>query len=350
MKKIFTLILTALALTFALHAQDARQRTVDTIVGDVLAQMPAQDAAAQASDMLDLVQAAPESVVKLAAMLQSADKGANNRIEYAINGLVNYAVTPGNQIWQTAVKAGLEQAIAACTDPVNKQFLESQLHLFGKPDNTVVTAPVDPAIQWRSATPQQKCESLWLKERVLGAVPEKDLLKAIADKSRKVRATALRRYAPATDEFAAQVAKKFKSLSPEAKADILNWLGDNKIASQLPLILNQFGSAQEVASSAIEAAGKIGGDAVADALIAQLGGANAADALKALKSFPGSLTEKVSAALEGASGTALDNLVALAGSKGMDNCADRIFSLAGARPRCQTAQNTRCLARQGCFC
>lgn len=329
MKKIFTLILTALALTFALHAQDARQRTVDTIVGDVLAQMPAQNAAAQASDMLDLVQAAPESVVKLASMLQSADKGANNRIEYAINGLVNFAVTPGNQIWQTAVKAGLEQAIAACQDPVNKQFLESQLHLFGKPDNVVRTAPVDEKVMHKNATPQEKCEALWLKERVLGAVPEKDLLKAITDKSRKVRGTALRRYAPATDEFAAKVVKKFKSLSPEAKEDVLNWLGDNKIASQLPLILNQFGSGQEVASAAIEAAGKIGGDAAADALIAQLGGTNAPAALKALKSFPGSLTEKVSAALDGASGTALDNLVALAGSKGMDNCADRIFSLAG---------------------
>ena len=116
MKKIFTLILTLLVLSFSLQAQDARQRTVDTIVGDVLAQMPAQNAAAQESDMLDLVKAAPESIVKLASMLQSADKGANNRIEYAINGLTNFAATPGNQIWQTAVKAGLKQAISACTN------------------------------------------------------------------------------------------------------------------------------------------------------------------------------------------------------------------------------------------
>ena len=51
MKKIFTLILTTLALGLALQAQDARQRTVDTIVGDVLSQMPAQNAAAQESDV-----------------------------------------------------------------------------------------------------------------------------------------------------------------------------------------------------------------------------------------------------------------------------------------------------------
>ena len=46
MKKIFTLILATLALCFTLQAQDARQRTVETIVGDVVAQMPAQNAAA----------------------------------------------------------------------------------------------------------------------------------------------------------------------------------------------------------------------------------------------------------------------------------------------------------------
>lgn len=328
MKKIFTLILTLLVLSFSLQAQDARQRTVDTIVGDVLAQMPAQNAAAQESDMLDLVKAAPESIVKLASMLQSADKGANNRIEYAINGLTNFAATPGNQIWQTAVKAGLKQAISACTDPTNKQFLESQLWLLGTPDNTVVTAPVDAKAFSKNASPQEKCEALYEKEKVLGAVPEKDLIKAITDKSRKVRGTALRRYAPATDAFAAKVAKKFRSLGDEGKIDVLNWLGDNKIASQLPLILGQFGSAKDIAAAAIEAAGKIGGDSAADALIGQLGGANAPAALKALKSFPGELKDKVTAALEGATGPSLDNLLTLAGAKGMANAADRIFRLA----------------------
>ena len=327
MKKIFTVIVCALALSLSLFAQDARQRTVDTIVGDVLAQMPSQNAEALRSDMLDLAKAAPESIVKLASMLQSADKGANNRIEYAINGLTNFATTPGNQIWQTAVKDGLEQAIAVCADPVNKQFLESQLHMFGKPDNTVVTASVDSKVMGKNATPQEKCEALWLKERVLGAVPEKDLLNAICDKSRKVRGTALRRYAPATDEFAAKVVKKFKKLDTEGKIDVINWLGDNKIASQLPLVLKQFGS-KDLSSAAIEAAGKIGGDSAADALIKQLGGDNAAAAMKALRSFPGSLTDKVASALASAKGAALDNLIALAGDKEMASCAQAVFAQA----------------------
>ena len=311
MKKIFTLILATLALSFALQAQDARQRSVETIVGDVVAQMPAQTAEALASDMLDLAKAAPESVIQLAAMLQSPEMGANNRIEYAINGLTNFAATPGNQAWKPAVKEGLKQAAALCTDPVNKQFLESQLWLLGTPDNTVVTAPIDSKVLRKSATSQEKCEALYLKERMLGVVPEKDILKAITDKSRTVRGTALRRYAPPTESFAAKVAKKFKRLGTEGKVDVLNWLGDNKIESQIPLILGQFGSVKDIASAAIEAAGKIGGDEAADALIGQLGGENGAAALKALKSFPGDLKEKVAAALENASGQGRSNLLAL---------------------------------------
>ena len=65
MKKIITLILTVLTLTFSLQAQDARQRSVETIIGDVLAQMPAQNAAALESDMLDLVKAAGTSHCRL---------------------------------------------------------------------------------------------------------------------------------------------------------------------------------------------------------------------------------------------------------------------------------------------
>ncbi len=334
MKKIFTLILTVLALSFALQAQDARQRTVETIIGDVLAQMPAQNAAALESDMLDLAKAAPESVVKLAAMLQSADKGANSRIEYALNGLTNFASKPGNQLWQTTVKEGLEQAISACEDPVNQQSLQSQLRLLGKPRGRAFDVPFDlQALMERAKTlaagdEVDRCKSMYLTNIALGSVPEKTLLKAVTDKSRRVRTTALRRYAPATEEFAAKVARKFKKLDIDGKIDVLNWLGDNKIASQLPLILGQVGAAKELGAAAIEAAGKIGGNDAANALIAQLSGENAPAALSALKSFPGQLGTRIAAALNNASGAQLDNLVTLAGAKKLSGTADKVFELA----------------------
>ena len=42
MKKIFITILLAALMPFAAGAQDARQRTAETIVADALAQLPAQ--------------------------------------------------------------------------------------------------------------------------------------------------------------------------------------------------------------------------------------------------------------------------------------------------------------------
>ena len=71
MKKILSIVL-ALSVGFlSLHAQDARKRTVETIVSDVLAQMPASSADIFAPDMGDLAASAPKSVELLAGMLQS---------------------------------------------------------------------------------------------------------------------------------------------------------------------------------------------------------------------------------------------------------------------------------------
>ena len=78
---------------------------------------------------------------------------------------------------------------------------------------------------------------------------------------------------------------KFKKLSPDAKVDVLNWLGNNKISSVANIVNAAIGDGGEVAKAAISAAGKIGGSAAGKALIGQLGGENSADALVALKSF-----------------------------------------------------------------
>ena len=62
MKKIYS-ILILLALSVSMYAQDARQRTVQTIVADVLAAMPAQNSSDFATQMGDLAAAAPQSIV-----------------------------------------------------------------------------------------------------------------------------------------------------------------------------------------------------------------------------------------------------------------------------------------------
>ena len=84
MKKIYS-ILILLALAVSVYAQDARQRTVQTVVADVLAAMPAQNSADFATQMGDLAATAPQSVVEVAKMLKPAGDGVKNAVfEYAV--------------------------------------------------------------------------------------------------------------------------------------------------------------------------------------------------------------------------------------------------------------------------
>lgn len=73
MKKFITSIL-FLAAALTMSAQDARQRTVETVVADVLAAMPANNATDFNTQMSDLAAAAPASVVETAKMMKPAAK------------------------------------------------------------------------------------------------------------------------------------------------------------------------------------------------------------------------------------------------------------------------------------
>ena len=139
MKKIYS-ILILLALAVSVYAQDARQRTTETIVADVLAAMPAQDASQFNEQMKDLAAAAPESIIKVAKMMKPAGEGVRNNIyEYALSGVVSYVTDPAHKDNATNVLMGLQQAAAACSDATNKAFLES-LERYLKPaeDNPLI--------------------------------------------------------------------------------------------------------------------------------------------------------------------------------------------------------------------
>ena len=80
MKRTLTFIVIAAAFlqsTFV-FAQDSRNRTVETIVADVLAQMPAQDKAAFDSNMADLAMSAPKSILVLASKMHAPAEGIGN--------------------------------------------------------------------------------------------------------------------------------------------------------------------------------------------------------------------------------------------------------------------------------
>ncbi|MGN0202317.1 MAG: family 16 glycoside hydrolase [Candidatus Cryptobacteroides sp.] len=136
MKKYIILSILALSLALAANAQDARQRTVDTVVADVLAAMPASDASVQAVQMADLAAAAPSSVVKIASMMKTAAAGVHNSAyEYALTGLSGYA--SANPSVRPSVRQGFVEAIQATQDKTNKNFLLMQL----KPLATLAEVP-----------------------------------------------------------------------------------------------------------------------------------------------------------------------------------------------------------------
>ena len=116
-------------------AQDARQRTTLTIVQDALAQLPAQTSEDLYGEMSDIAGSAPESVELLAGMLVPASEGQNALVEYALNGIVNFACANGNEAYAAPVRAGLAAGLEKCGDTANKALLLSLFRLLATADD-----------------------------------------------------------------------------------------------------------------------------------------------------------------------------------------------------------------------
>ncbi len=316
MKRTLYIIIAAILLSMPSFAQDARNRATETIVQDVLALVPIQKQADFNAEMQPLVQAAPKSITTLAAMLKPAAQRVNAKVEYVIHGAVAFAGT--NETWAANVREGLKQAIAAQSDKDAKQFLENELRLLSKEED--VTYVAHPA-----STPYAKAYDKLVS---LGSNAGNEIVKAVKNKDHAMRMQALK-FATAkglvTDELAASVTKKFKSLSEEAKSDVLYWLGDNKVASQKAFLADIAAKGGKPAKAAIEALGKIGGEDAEKALIDQLGGENDADAFRALCSFPGKLN--LLEPLKAAEGDKKISLLKLASARRFTEAAPEIFKL-----------------------
>ena len=333
MKKFIFSILAVLALSTATFAQDGRNRTVNTIVSDVLAQMPCDNAAALEAQMADLAKSAPASVEAVAALFQPVEKMANNKFEYAISGVVRYVNTPGNEKYKDAVAKGLQNAIAKTSDKVAKSFFESELYLLGsfepkeavKPSVSELLAKAKTLA--KSSKTNERIQSLWLYDEALGAANASKVISAMKDASKPYRWSALETAKSYADNaFYKKLAKAYNGVSESAKNDILYWLGEQKADSQLDFILKQIGGKNSV--EAITAAGKIGGEKACKALVGQVGGAFNDTAVAALERFNGDITDEVLSALKGASGDKLSSLMGLASKRHMTDAAEQVLGLA----------------------
>ena len=354
MKKIYS-ILILLALSVSMYAQDARQRTVQTVVADVLAAMPAQNSSDFATQMGDLAAAAPQSVVEVAKLMKPAGTGVKNAIyEYALQGLVSYVNDPAHAAKKADVLKGLQDAAAACQDTYNKQLLTSLQRMLGDyvaPEAEALMPLKEAKSLLKSGATHEKCLAAW---SLMNAQPEKAIktvASALKSDDKIFRNSVI---GNATKILGASalvpvLTGKFKKLSPDAKVDVLNWLGNNKISSVANIVNAAIGDGGEVAKAAISAAGKIGGSAAGKALIGQLGGENSAEALTALKSFKGDFKDDVAAALtEKLAGTpdmgAVNALMSLASARKMKNVAPIVYSMIGSSDKDLSSMATKALA------
>ena len=347
MKKIYS-VLILLALAVSVYAQDARQRTVQTIVADVLAAMPAQNSADFATQMGDLAAAAPQSVVEVAKLMKPAGEGVKNAIyEYALQGLVSYVNDPAHNAKKADVLKGLQDAAAATADTYNKGLLTSLQRMLGDyvaPEEETPMPIKEAKALLKSGATHEKCLAAWTIMNDNPAKAWKTVASALKSDDKIFRnsviGNATKLVGPAT--LVPLFTSKFKKLGSDAKVDVLNWFGNNKISSVGNLVLSAIGDGGDVAKAAIAAAGKIGGASAAKALIGQLGTENGAEALTALKSFKGDIKDDVKTALEGALAKALEsktpetmntlsNIVSLASARKMKNVAPVIYSMIGCK-------------------
>ena len=336
-----------LVLSLSLYAQDARNRTVETVVADVLAAMPAPTADVLAGHMADLAATAPQSVVEVAKLMKPAAAGVKNSIyEYALTGLVNYVNDPQHNTKAADVLKGLQDAAAACQDATNKSFFESlgrMLQSYQAPQEEPGLTLKEAKQLLKSGNTAQKCLAAYTVMKEQPAKVWKTVASALKSNDGQFRNSVI---SNATSIVGANAlvplfVSKFKKLGNEAKADVLNWFGDNKISAVANLVSSAVNEGGEVGKAAIAAAGKIGGKKALSALLGQLGGENGDECLTALKSFKGDIQDEVCAALAselasgkdfsvGNNGKLLQNLLNLVNARKIAKAAKSIYSMLGS--------------------
>lgn len=176
-----------------------------------------------------------------------------------------------------------------------------------------------------------RCAALGLLLKADKANAQKNILAALKDKSTEYRNTALLVDPEIVgDGIYSAVAAKYKSLSPAAKIDVINWLGNNHVASQADLVSAETASKDPaIAMAAIAAASKIGGDKALATLInlfsADEQTAKAAE--NALHSFNGDINTSLSEALNSQDANTRNAALRLIFYRRAYNAYDKVFDM-----------------------
>ena len=226
--KVFSVVLFLLSMNLlVLQAQDSR--TTQTIIADVLAQMPAKNQVDYNKQIGDLAATGEEGIGILARMLKAPGQGSNAQVEYALSGLVHYVSGLNDErAKQTAIEA-FQKAVAATNVPEIQAFLQSQLQILGVGyQPAAVAKEMLPAVtknsplHWRIAALQDEIQKVGGNEKELA----KKVLKALNDPAIEYRNAALNFASPfAGKEVYLELAKTVRKGKPDVQTAILNWFG-----------------------------------------------------------------------------------------------------------------------------
>ena len=145
-----------------------------------------------------------------------------------------------------------------------------------------------------------RCAGLKLALQIAGDKAGKQVVAALKDNDIEYRNTALllAQEVAGNDVFDL-VGSQMKKLTPAAQVDVVRWLGNNHVDSQIGTIINQLQSTNgTLADAAVEAVSKIGGDEALTALLGLLGTDKADVAEKALLTFNGDISNGVVSLLD----------------------------------------------------
>lgn len=132
MRKTYISIACWLLFGNALMAQLPTNRTTETIVADVLAQMPAGKLARYNKLIDDLKGTGEEGVLTLVSMMNASEKGSNAHVDYALSGLSHYVMAKGEESARLVIANAYLKALDLAKDRETKAFIIRQIQIVGK--------------------------------------------------------------------------------------------------------------------------------------------------------------------------------------------------------------------------
>ena len=131
MKKVYISIASFLLCSGMLLAQTPVNRTSNTVVADVLAQIPIQKQAEYNKLIADLSATGEEGVISLVKMIKAPGQGSNSKVDYALSGLSHYVTAKGQESSRKVVAEAYVKALGMVQDAETQAFIIRQLQIVG---------------------------------------------------------------------------------------------------------------------------------------------------------------------------------------------------------------------------